>query len=112
MRAARVAPIDAMKDHGRGTTSGAGRGLSGSLVVVQVALSLVLVVAAGLFVRTFGRLATMPLGFDRDRVLLVTVDTARARVDPAGWIGFRRRLVAAVAAVPGVEHAAGSTSTP
>ena len=112
IRAARVAPIDAMKEHGRGTTSGAGRGLSGSLVVVQVALSLVLVVAAGLFVRTFGRLATMPLGFDRDRVLLVTVDTARAQVDPAGWIRFSDRLVAAVAAVPGVEHAAGSTSTP
>lgn len=112
IRAARVAPIDAIKEHGRGTTSGAGRGLSGSLVVAQVALSLVLVVAAGLFVRTFGRLATMPLGFDRDRVLLVTVDTARARVDPAGWIGFHHRLVAAITAVPGVEHAAGSTSTP
>jgi putative ABC transport system permease protein len=112
IRAARVAPIDAMKEHGRRTASGAGRGLSSSLVVGQVALSLVLVVAAGLFVRTFGRLATMPLGFDRDRVLLVTVDTARARVDPADWIEFPRRLVAAVAAVPGVEHAAVSTSTP
>jgi putative ABC transport system permease protein len=112
VRASRVAPIDAMKDHGRGTTSGVGRGLSGGLVVAQVALSVVLVVAAGLFVRTFGRLATMPLGFDRDRVLVVTVDTARAHVDPAARIPFYHRLVEAVASVPGVEHAAGSTSTP
>jgi putative ABC transport system permease protein len=112
VRAARVAPIDAMKEHGRGSSSGAGRGLSGGLVVAQVALSLVLVVAAALFVRTFDRLATMPLGFDRDRVVTVTVDTTRARVDPAARIPFYQRLVDAVASVPGVEHAAGSTSTP
>ena len=112
VRAARIAPIDAMKEHGRGTPSGAGRGLSGSVVVAQVALSVVLVVAASLFVRTFGRLATMPLGFDRDRVLMVTVDTSRAHVDPAARLPFYHRLVDAVAAVPGVEHAAGSTSTP
>ena len=112
VRAARIAPIDAMKEHGRGTTSGAGRGLSGSVVVAQVALSVVLVVAASLFVRTFGRLATMPLGFDRDRVLMATVDTSRAHVDPAARLPFYQRLVDAVASVPGVEHAAGSTSTP
>jgi len=112
VRASRVAPIDAMKAHGRGTTSGAGRGLSGSLVVAQVALSLVLVVGAGLFIRTFGRLATMPLGFDRDRVLVVNVDASRAPLDPADRIPLYHRLVAAVAAVPGVEHAAASTSTP
>lgn len=112
VRAARAAPIDAMKEHGRGATSGAGRGLSGPLVVAQVALSLVLVVGAALLVRTFGRLATMPLGFDRDGVLVVTVDTARGHIDAADRIPFFHQLVAAVAAVPGVEHAAASTSTP
>ena len=101
-----------MKEQGAVRRPGAGRGLSGGLVVAQVALSLVLVVAAGLFVRTFARLATMPLGFDRDRVLVVTVDTSRAHVDPAARIPFYHRLVDAVASVPGVEHAAGSTSTP
>jgi putative ABC transport system permease protein len=111
VRAAGVAPIESMKEQGRGTTSGR-HGLSGALVVAQVALSLVLVVAAGLFVRTFARLATMPLGFDRDRVLVVTVDSARAHVDPADRIPFYHRLVAAVAAMPGVAGAAGSTSTP
>ena len=112
VRAAGAAPMEAMKEHGRGAGSGASRGLSGGLVVAQVALSLVLVVAAGLFVRTFARLATMPLGFDRDRVLVVTVDTAHAQLAPADRIPFYHRLVAAVAAVPGVAHAAASTSTP
>jgi putative ABC transport system permease protein len=112
VRATRVSPIDAMKEHFRGALSGGSRGLSSGLVVAQVALSLVLVVAAGLFVRTFGRLATMPLGFDADRVLVVSVDTARANIGAADRLSFYHRLVAAVAAVPGVAHAAGSTSTP
>jgi putative ABC transport system permease protein len=111
LRASGVGPIGARKGQGR-TMAGRTRGVSSGLVVVQVALSLVLVVAAGLFVRTFERLATMPLGFDRDRVLVVTVDTARTRVDPADRLGFHQRIIEAVAAVPGVEHAGGSTSTP
>ena len=102
-----------MKEHGRGASSGGGRGLSSGLVVAQVALSLVLVVAAGLFVRTFGRLATMPLGFDaRSRAGGHRGHGPREhRRRPTGS-PFYHRLVAAVAAVPGVAHAAGSTSTP
>jgi predicted permease len=110
-RATRAAPIDALKDHGRHGESGRAS-LSTNLVVAQVALSLVLVVFAGLFVRTFARLASVPLGFDRDRVLLVDVNATRAGVDPAARVALYHRLVQAVAAVPGVEHAAGSRVTP
>ena len=81
-------------------------------MIAQIALSLVLVFAAGLFIRTFQRLAGVPLGFDSDRVLLVDVDTARATIDPADRTSFYHRLVGAAAAVPGVAHAAGSMSTP
>lgn len=67
-RAGRVAPIEALKDYGRSASGDGGRmTLANGLVVAQVALSLVLVVAAGLFVRTLERLASVPLGFDRDR---------------------------------------------
>jgi putative ABC transport system permease protein len=134
-RAARVAPIDALKDgrtHGDDGGSGGSAGnearfsvssgvalsLPNALIVAQVALSLVLLVAAGLFLRTFQTLATVPLGFDRDRVLIVTVNTARAQVlgasvsDPSSWIPFYQRLVDAMATIPGVAHAAGSMSTP
>ncbi|MPZ21793.1 MAG: FtsX-like permease family protein, partial [Luteitalea sp.] len=118
-RATRAAPIDALKEPasalrakaGWPGLSGAGRG-SGSVVVVQIALSLMLVVTAGLFVRTFQRLASVPLGFDSDRVLLVNVDATRSAIDPASRLSFSRRLVEAVAAVPGVAHAAGSDITP
>ena len=47
-----------------------GIGVGGALVAGQIALSLVLVVAAGLFIRTFTTLATLNVGFDRDPVLL------------------------------------------
>ncbi len=112
-RAARAAPVDALKGAGRtGGSTGGNLHASSSLVVAQVALSLVLVFAAGLFVRTFQQLATMPLGFDSARILLVEVDTARAAVNPADRTSFYDRLVGAVAGVPGVAHAAGSMWTP
>jgi hypothetical protein len=71
LRAARAAPIDALKDSVRGAAGESRVGWSGGLVVGQVALSLVLVTATGLFLRSFVRLATAPIGFDADRVLLV-----------------------------------------
>jgi predicted permease len=111
-RARRIAPIDALKEQGRGALGDGRTGLSGSLVVAQVALSMVLIVAAGLLVGTFERLATLPLGFDSDRILIVNVDVSRAPIDPANRIPFFHQLVAAVAAVPGVARAGGSMATP
>ena len=75
LRAAGVPPIDALKERGRSMIGESGGHASRGLIVAQVALSLVLVVAAGLFVRTFERLQGASLGFDRDRVLVVTVAT-------------------------------------
>jgi putative ABC transport system permease protein len=111
-RARRVAPTDALKEQGRGTLGDARTGLSSTLVVAQVALSMVLIVAAGLLVGTFERLATLPLGFDADRVLIVNVDVTRAPIDPANRIPFFHQLVAAVAAVPGVARAGASMAVP
>jgi predicted permease len=108
--AMRVPPIDALREQGRSASDGARSRVSGSLVVAQVALSLILVVAAGLFVQTFARLAYVSLGFDGNGVLLM--DTARARVDLADRNAFDNELVAAVAAVPGVAAAAASLYTP
>ena len=79
-------------------------------MVVQVAVSLALVVAAGLFVRTFSHLTQVPLGFDRSDTLLVTI---RAPTVPGNERNaLYHRLVKAVAAVPGVEFAGGSMNAP
>jgi putative ABC transport system permease protein len=116
-RATRVAPIEVLKMQGRATSqhaAGAGRlaTLSSGLVIAQIALSLALVVAAGLFVRSFERLSHVPLGFDPDRVLVINVDTERTRTDPADRVLLYQRIVDAAGRAPGVAHAGGSIWTP
>lgn len=111
VRATHVDPIEALKEQGRSAgTSGTGGHLSGGLVVAQVALSLVLVMAASLFVTTFERLAHAPLGLERDRVMVVTVTAPT--VPGAERKDFYHRLLTAVAAVPGVAAAGGSFNPP
>jgi len=111
-RATSVAPIDALKEQSRGALGDARSRLASGLVVAQVALSMVLIVAAGLLVGTFERLVTLPLGFDGDRVLTVNVDVTRASTDPGNRVPLYHQLVAAVAAVPGVAHAGASMGMP
>ncbi len=63
LRAAAVAPIDALKEPAHSAPADDRGRLSNGLVIAQVALSVVIVVAAGLFVRSFEKLATLPRGF-------------------------------------------------
>lgn len=112
IRATDAAPVDVLKDHGRGISGDRRIALSGGLLAAQVALSLTLVVGAGLFVGTFARLTRVPLGFDSDRVLIVNASVGQAPVAPADRGAVYGRLVDAAAAVPGVARASASTSTP
>ena len=112
MRVRRVDPHDALKEQGR-TFAGEGRRSFGTpLLVVQVALTLVLVVAAGLFMRTFGKLATLDIGLDRDAVLVVDLNASRSAVKPEARLALFERVRAAAAAVPGVASAGLSLITP
>jgi putative ABC transport system permease protein len=111
-RTSGVAPMDALKKQGRGTSSDGRASLTSGLVVAQVALSLVLVVAAGLFLRTFSSLATRQLGFDRERVVVVTISAQGATVDSAQRLPVYERAREAVGALPGVVDAALSLVTP
>ena len=86
--------------------------LSSGLVIGQVALSLALVIAAALFVRSFERLSHVPLGFDPDGVLVVNVETQQARTDSADRVRLYQRIVDAAGSVAGVAHAGGSLWTP
>ena len=112
LRAARVAPMEAMQEQGRGTSSGRRAGAAGALVVAQVAMSLVLLVGAGLFVRSFASLASRDLGFERSRALLVRVDARRAGLDSAALRATWERVRSAALAVPGATHAGLSFVTP
>ena len=111
-RATEVQPIEAIKEHGRGAVGHRHGGIAGSLVIAQVALSVILVAAAGLFVRTFASLATLPLGFQPDRVLVVTVNAQRARIAPEDRLAVFDRVQGSVRALPGVAGASLSFITP
>ena len=107
-----LAPNDALKEQGRSITGDRRFGLRNALVVAQVALSLVLVVGAALFVRTFYSLVTTPLGFKADGLLIVNVDASKTPVLPEQRLALYDRVAEAGAAVPGVRRASVSYMTP
>jgi putative ABC transport system permease protein len=113
LRAARAAPLEAMRGAGRGSSGGRlDRGVSAWLIVGQAAVSLVLVVAAGLLVGSFTRLVRTPAGFDADRLLVVDVDTRRVALAAESREAFYQRLAESVREAPGVAEAAAHWLTP
>ncbi len=110
--AARTPPMQALKDHGRGTESGRQKTLAQSLVVAQVAFSMLLVVGAGLFVRTFMALADVGLGFEPRRALVMNLGAQRTGLEPVALGPLYEQVRTAVLAVPGVTHAGLSVITP
>jgi predicted permease len=102
----------ALKEKGA-TGSGAGRiGLRGALVITQVALSLMLLLGAGLCLRTLQKAQLIHTGFDTDRVLTARLDLARQHyTEPAGR-AFYRQLLERTAALPGVESASLAVNLP
>jgi putative ABC transport system permease protein len=112
MWASRTEPTDALKGHSRVSDDRTQRRFMGSLVVVQVALSLILVVAAGVFIRSFVWLTNRPLGFTPESVVVVTVDAQRAVPDAAARLGVYEQARDAVASIPNVASAAISFLTP
>ena len=112
VRGTRLQPNDALKGQGRSVVGDGPRSLGHMLVVVQIALSLVLLVAAGLFTRTFASLANLDLGFDSRPIVVAAVEVPSARIEPAKRPELFRRLLEAAAAIPGVSSAALSAKTP
>ena len=95
-----------LKEGGRSASSGVGRMVRRTLVVVQVALALVLLTGAGLMVQSFLRLQRVDIGFDPARVLTLEVTLAgEAYAQPPAVAGFFTRLVERVRALPGVDGA-------
>ena len=111
LRASTNRPMDAIREYGRGI-AGDRFTVGSALVVGQVALSLMLVVAAGLFARTFVSLTTVDLGFDSHFVLLARFDASRTGVLPTGRGALYDRVLAAARALPGISHTAMSEVTP
>jgi predicted permease len=106
LRAARLEPNASLKGGRGGTLAASQSALGKMLVVAQVALSLLLVVGAGLFVRTLINLQNVPTGFNPQNVLLFKIDTATSSV-PRGprRAALFREVEEKVKTAPGVEAA-------
>jgi predicted permease len=74
-------------------------------VVTQVAISMILLVAAGLFIHSLARLGEVSLGYNRDRLLLFRLDTAPAGYKGAAVIRMEQDLLARISTIPGVRSA-------
>jgi putative ABC transport system permease protein len=110
-RAAGAAPMDSLKETPRGASSGGCVTLLNGLLVAQVAFSIVLLVAAGLFIRTFRSLATLPLGFSGQRVLTVTINTQGTQIPLDDRLATYERIRERVLEIPGVASAGVSRMT-
>jgi predicted permease len=82
------------------------------LLVAQAALSVILLVGAGLFVRSLNNVKGVRLGFDVDPVLLVDFNMRGMKVDSAHMVELRQRMLATAKALPGVENASYQLAVP
>jgi len=82
------------------------------LLVSQCALSVALLVGAGLFVRSLGRVRDVRLGYDVDPVLIVDLNMRGVQLDSARHVVLRRDLLDAARSIPGVRHVSPRISVP
>jgi len=100
-----VAPGEALKGAGRAMAGDRRFVVRGALVVAQLAVSFILVIAAGLFLRTFASLSQLPLGFVPEPLVVVQVNLLASGIPPEERGARVERLQDAAAATPGVRSA-------
>jgi predicted permease len=111
LQAGRVSLTDDLKSGVRSGTYQRSR-TRAALLVLQGALSLVLLVGAGLFVRSLHNVRDVRLGYDADSVLVVGTAMRDVQLDSAQTVTLRRRLLEAARRLPGVVHASLQLSEP
>jgi predicted permease len=103
-RAARVEVASTLKENSRGVLGGGGRiSLGKALVVTQIAVSLLLLIGSGLFIRTLRNLQNVQLGYGRDNLALISIDATTAGYKGASAADLYARLADQVRAIPGVQ---------
>ena len=114
IEASRTDPHEALKEGGRGTTAARGRrGAQAVLIVSQTALAVMLLIGAGLLLRSFQRLLETDPGFRPQHVLALTIPLPREAYSHAGQIrDFFKETLRRTTALPGVNAVGLSTDLP
>jgi putative ABC transport system permease protein len=107
LRVSSANPSDALQREGRSSTAGRGRQrLAALLVGSEVAMTLVLLIATGLMVKSANRLWHIDPGFDTQRLLTLTISLPNNKFEWRHNVVFSRQVIAAVEAIPEVRKAA------
>jgi putative ABC transport system permease protein len=102
-----------LKESGRGFAGARGQRLRGLLVIAEVALSLVLLIGAGLLIRSFIRLQNVDLGFNPDRLLTLRIELSDSKArDWTRGANFYQQVIDRVQALPGVESVGITNAAP
>jgi predicted permease len=105
LRATRINLTESLRDSGRSTASSGRLNLAKTLVIVQVALSLLLVAGAGLFLRTLWNLQSVGLGYPREHLLMVSADGVSAGYKGPQLSNLWHDLTERLRTLPGVQGA-------
>ena len=108
LRASRFDPVHVLKSAGPNSSAGRGeRAILRGVTMVQTALTLALLVGAGLLLRTMSNIAKVQSGYNTSRVLTMSVTAVQGN-----WADFHHRALERVSALPGVESAAFAWGVP
>ena len=111
-QSAHASTADVLQQHARGNVGGRSGAFRDSLVVVQVAATLVLLVAAGLMLRTLANLNAVAVGFDANNLLTMQAPLMPKWADPIKRPAFYETVLDGVRALPGVRGAAFGSTLP
>ena len=110
LRAFRLDPMEVLKDAGPKGTAGLGeRRLLRGVTIAQTALTLALLVGAGLLIRTMINIARVPSGYNTSHILTMSVTEVRSFAE---WANFHKQALQRVSAIPGVQYAAFAWGVP
>jgi len=113
LRAIRTEPLSTIRESGRGTTMGRERfSLQQGMVAAQISISLVLLVGALLFVRSFRNLLTLNPGMRESGITVAFLGFWQSHLQSDRWGSYETELLDEIRSVPGVRSAAISTRVP
>ncbi len=106
LRSSKLTPVDVLKEEAGSVSGGLHKSrLSSALVIAQISLSLLLLICAGLFIRSLQNAQRLDPGFDPDHVLLASYELGPVGYTSAQGIEFDRQLLAKLQALPGIASA-------
>src|SRR6202008_3159357 len=113
LRASSIAPVAVLKEETGSASGGLLKArLASGLVVAQISLSLLLLICAGLFIRSFMRAQQINPGFNSHNVLIASYDLFTAGYTDDNAAEFDRQLAAKLETLPGIQSVALSTRVP